>query len=61
MIAKTEGTSGKFGTGGMITKLKAAKLAVDNGTEMIIANGDNPEILYDIVEGKTVGTRFLVR
>jgi glutamate 5-kinase len=46
------------GTGGMATKLKAAKISMDAGVDMIIANGKNPEILYDIVDGKQVGTRF---
>lgn len=47
-----------LGTGGMITKLSAAKLATSAGCDMIIANGKNPEILYDIAEGKRVGTFF---
>lgn len=46
------------GTGGMETKLKAAKIATEAGCDMIIANGSAPELLYDIVEGKSVGTRF---
>lgn len=46
------------GTGGMETKLKAAKIATVAGCDMIIANGSAPELLYDIVEGKSVGTRF---
>lgn len=48
-----------LGTGGMRTKLTAAKIATDAGCDMVIANGSSPEILYDIVDGKTVGTRFL--
>ncbi len=48
-----------LGTGGMITKLNAAKICNDNGCDMIIANGSNPSVLYDIVEGKeAVYTRF---
>ena len=50
---------GDLGTGGMATKIKAAEMATKAGTDMIIANGSNPELLYDIVEGKSVGTRFL--
>ena len=42
----------------MFTKLKAAKIATSEGIDMIIANGDNPNILYDIAEGKPVGTKF---
>ena len=43
----------------MSTKIKAAKLANSHGIDMMIANGKNPDILYDIVDGKKVGTRFL--
>lgn len=46
------------GTGGMITKIHAASSATAAGIDMIIANGADPDILYDIVEGKNVGTRF---
>ena len=55
--AKGSGT--RLGTGGMITKLRAAQIATDSGADMIIANGSEPEILYDIVSGKDIGTRFL--
>lgn len=57
--AMTGGAGSSLGTGGMHTKLSAAKLATENGVEMVIANGSDPDILYDIVEGKSVGTRFL--
>ena len=53
------GAGSDQGTGGMITKIKAAKMCMDNGCDMIITNGENPEILYDIAEGKKVGTRFV--
>ena len=48
-----------LGTGGMKTKLKAASLCVGAGCDMVIANGERPELLYDIVSG-TAGkyTRF---
>ena len=46
------------GTGGMETKLKAAKIVTDSGCDMIIANGSSPELLYDIVDGRSVGTKF---
>lgn len=55
----TGGAGSSLGTGGMTTKLNAAKIATKNGTDMIIANGANPLVLYDIVDGKEVGTRFL--
>ena len=44
----------------MIPKLHAAMVATNAGCEMVIANGSNPDILYDIVDGKPVGTRFLI-
>lgn len=49
------------GTGGMATKLSAAKVAMDSGCDMVITNGSRMEDLYDIVEGKDIGTRFLAR
>lgn len=55
-LAGGAGTS--LGTGGMATKLKAAEIAGSAGTDMIIANGENPEILYNICDGKPFGTRF---
>ena len=46
------------GTGGMATKLSAAKTAMEAGIDMVITNGSDMEALYDIVEGKSIGTRF---
>jgi glutamate 5-kinase len=48
-----------LGTGGMKTKLNAAKLVTDKGIDMIICNGTKPYLLYDIAEGRPVGTRFI--
>jgi glutamate 5-kinase len=55
------GSASKVGTGGMATKIEAAKIATNAGTDMVIANGKDPAILYDILEGKEVGTRFIGR
>lgn len=55
-IAGGSGTS--RGTGGMITKLTAAKTAISAGINMVIASGEEPEIIYDILDGKKVGTLF---
>lgn len=55
-IAGAAGSS--LGTGGMVTKLQAAKICLACGCDMVIANGDNPNNLYDIVDGKLVGTTF---
>ena len=46
------------GTGGMVTKLHAAEICLACGCEMVIANGSRPENLYDILDGKAVGTTF---
>ena len=50
-----------FGTGGMRTKLHAAQICTEKNCDMIIANGEKPDILSDIVDGKAVGTRFIKR
>ena len=55
------GSGSALGTGGMATKLHAAQIVTAAGCEMVIANGQRPELLYDIVAGKPVGTRFLAR
>lgn len=52
------GKGSSLGTGGMVTKLNAAKLCMTKGTDMIIANGSNPSVLYNIVDGEKIGTRF---
>lgn len=57
----TGGAGSKLGTGGMTTKLKAAVTANAAGIDMVIANGKNPKLLYDIVDGKSVGTKFLAK
>lgn len=53
------GSASNVGTGGMKTKIEAAKIATSAGCEMIIANGKDPSVLYDIAENKIVGTRFM--
>lgn len=58
IYALAGGEGSNFGTGGMTTKLKAAQIATEQGVEMVIANGAEPQILYDIAEGKPVGTWF---
>lgn len=50
-----------LGTGGMRTKLHAAEICTKSGTDMIITNGQKPQILYDIADGKSVGTRFIAK
>ena len=53
------GAGSSLGTGGMLTKISAAKRATNAGADMIITNGARADVLYDIVEGKPVGTRFI--
>ena len=50
-----------LGTGGMVTKLRAARIAGERGIDMVIAAGTNPDLIYEIIEGKRVGTRFIGR
>ena len=59
ILAFGGGKGSALGTGGMATKLSAAGLCMENGTNMVITNGSAPEKLYDIVEGKAVGTLFV--
>lgn len=51
-------SSSKVGTGGMITKLQAAQIVTKANCDMVIANGKNPDILYDIMENQFIGTLF---
>ena len=61
ILALGGGEGSGLGTGGMRTKLHAAEICTENNCDMIIANGKDPNVLYDIVEGKAVGTRFIKR
>lgn len=62
---KIESLAGKkgsvLGTGGMITKINAAKMVTEKGIDMVVANGRNPEILYDILNGDAVCTKFTAK
>ena len=59
-ILEMAGGAGTWrGTGGMATKLSAAKIAMDAGCDMVITSGQRTEDLYGIVEGQDIGTRFL--
>ncbi|MCL2322130.1 MAG: glutamate 5-kinase [Oscillospiraceae bacterium] len=61
-IEKSAGDAGsKFGTGGFVTKIRAAKIANEKGIDMIIVNGENPNIIRDILNEKQVGTLFVRR
>ena len=61
-ILEMAGGAGTWrGTGGMATKLSAARIAMESGCDMVITNGARPEDLYGIVEGQDIGTRYLAR
>ncbi|WP_099470088.1 glutamate 5-kinase [Konateibacter massiliensis] len=53
-----ESSGSDVGTGGMATKLQAAKIATESGTDMIIANGEDMGIIHKIMDGEKVGTLF---
>ena len=59
VLALAGGAGSGLGSGGMATKLKAAQLAMAAGMDMVIANGEAPEALYALLEGKHIGTRFV--
>lgn len=56
-IAGGAGTSS--GTGGMVTKISAAEIAMNSGVKMVIADGRRPDVVTDILSGKQIGTVFL--
>ncbi len=58
LLSLAGGAGSKRGTGGMKTKLNAAKMVTDAGCDMFITNGCAPENIYDILDGKQVGTLF---
>ena len=58
VMALADGAGSALGTGGMATKLRAARMVTGSGADMVIANGAHPELLYDIAAGKPAGTRF---
>jgi glutamate 5-kinase len=53
------GSTSGLGTGGMVTKIEAAKLAAESGVTVVIANGSEKDILVRVTGGEAVGTRFL--
>ncbi len=61
IMALGGGSGSDLGTGGMKTKLTAAGICMKNGCDMIIINGENPGLLYDIADGKAVGTKFYAK
>ncbi len=58
IVNSAKGAGSELGTGGMATKIKAAKLATQNGIDMLIINGNRPKNLYDVFDGNIIGTLF---
>lgn len=59
-IEKSAGGAGSsVGTGGMATKIQAAKIAVNSGISMLIASGETKNIIYRLMQGENMGTIFL--
>jgi len=58
VIALAGGATSQQGTGGMVTKLQAAKICLRCGCDMVIANGNDPNNLYRILNGEQIGTTF---
>jgi len=52
-------TTSRLGTGGMITKVAAAKLATSFGVTVVIADGREPDVILRLARGEAIGTRFL--
>lgn len=55
-IAGTKGST--RGTGGMVTKLHAAQIAMDAGIDTVVMNGAQPEDIYRLLDGRQIGTYF---
>jgi len=53
------GTSSSLATGGMVTKIEAAKLATTSGVALVIADGREPDVILKLAAGEAIGTRFL--
>lgn len=60
LLSMGKDTSGSdVGTGGMSAKLAAARIATDSGSDMIIANGEDVDIIHDLMKGEDKGTLFM--
>lgn len=53
------GAGSSFSTGGMVTKIEAAKICMSGKIDCLIANGNNPVVIFDLLEGKEIGTHFI--
>ena len=55
------GVGSQMGTGGMITKVHACRLAAEQGINAVIVNGRDPRVLFDIIDGRDIGTLFVAK
>jgi glutamate 5-kinase len=53
------GAGSSFSTGGMVTKISAARTCLQHGIDCLITSGSDPSILFDILAGKEIGTHFV--
>ena len=60
VLAMAGGAGTERGTGGMATKLQAARIVLEKGIPMYILNGKDPTVLYELLDGRHVGTYFAV-
>lgn len=58
VLAMAGGTGSVVGSGGMVTKLRAARVLMAAGADMVVCSGTEPDALVRIVQGQSVGTRF---
>ena len=59
LIGMGGGSGSDVGTGGMAAKLAAARIATDSGSDMIICNADNVDVIHELINGEEKGTLFL--
>ena len=58
IIASAGGAGSKFGTGGMMSKIKSAQMVFENHSQMVLMNGENPRDILRVLEGAKIGTLF---
>ena len=58
LLSMAGGAGTERGTGGMATKLAAARIVTEAGIPMFIVNGKEPQVLYDLLDGARIGTYF---
>ena len=61
ILSTASGSGSARGTGGMVTKMQAATIATGAGVHMAIISGESPALLYDLFDGKPVGTHFVAK